>query len=177
MVLWGQLGVGHDNTDKSLLPTSNPYFIKNKIQIIDIASGYSHNLCIDNNGICYGFGYNKYGQCGVGNTTLRISSPHRINISSNYKIKTIKAGCYHSYICSKNNKHFLFGSNGYNQCTLSSAAASNQQHEDKVTAPLLINDIFSSLTNNNKSIKDMYLGYNNTWIITAPPQDEKVCYV
>ena len=50
---FGQLGLGHNNTDKSSLPTLNSYFIKNKFQIIDIASGSRHNLCVDDNGLCF----------------------------------------------------------------------------------------------------------------------------
>ena len=92
-------------------------------------------LCLDNDGICYGFGNNWYGQCGVGKTVAKILSPKAIDSSTNYKVIKIKAGVYHNYICSEDGNHFLFGRDNYNQYTLSGIS-----FRDKVISPFIIND-------------------------------------
>ena len=72
----------------------------------------------------------------------------------------IKAGANHNYIYSESGGHFLFGENYDNQCTLSDG-------EGSILSPLCINDKFDILTNGEYVIKTVYLGYDNTWIISS----------
>ena len=55
-------------------------------------------MCIGTNGVCYGLGYNKYDECGIGDGILTTPSPETVDLSLDYKIIKIKAGCHHSYI-------------------------------------------------------------------------------
>ena len=150
-----------------MLPIPNTYFMQNNIKIIDIVCGSYHTLCLDENGICWSFGGNWYGQCGVGKPNSMILSPEPIDLSTMYKIIKMKTGGEHSYICSEDGKHFLFGWNGYNQCGLSQGC-----DKFKIMSPFMINDKFQSFciyygfSKNQKMIKDVYLGLDNTWIVS-----------
>ena len=111
---YGQLGLGHTNPSKDKLPAANDYFSSNKhIIITQISCGAHHNLILDDNGNVYSFGYNRYGQCGVGES----ESSKPILISKTNMVQ-IKCGDYHSYIGDESNNYYLFGSNKYNEVTL-----------------------------------------------------------
>ena len=74
-ILWGcgcndhgQLGIGHLNCTKNMLPTYNENIAKTKIIIKQMVSGHHHNLLLDDKGMCFLL-FNYYGQCGVGDST------------------------------------------------------------------------------------------------------------
>ena len=62
---------------------------KMNINIIDVLAASSNSVCIDDNGICYGFGESLYRGCGVGWTTIRILSPEAVDLSADHKIVII----------------------------------------------------------------------------------------
>ena len=86
---------------------------------MDIVCGSDHNLCIDENHKIYSWGRNDSGQCGYGHgQTESKVIPSLINKLIKYNIINIKCGAYHSYALNDKNEHYLFGSNGYNQCSI-----------------------------------------------------------
>lgn len=154
----GQLGFGHNKNNPQLPPTKIPFFINNKIVITEIKTGHGHNLCLDNNGNIYSFGWNKDGQCGDG-TRKNILKPQIIQYLAKYNIVAIKCGYHHSYAKSDDEKHFLFGNNYNNQCSLESV------HEYVIPTPYCINTVFEKITN-GRMIQRVYVGNGKTFIIT-----------
>ena len=161
----GQLGYFHDRNVKfsDLIPAQIPYFMNNKTKVINIDCGANHNLCVDSSGICYGFGYNVHGECGVGKTKSHIISPEPIDLDKKFKIIDVKCGSNHSYVKSGDSSHFLFGFDNENQCKLMKSSEEKSQ-EHHVISPYRINKIFDVLTK-GKVIKEVFLGYRLTWIV------------
>ena len=132
---YGQLGLGDiDNKDKptkikcsrslkgiSGIKTKDPFGILsfNNIKAKFISSGGYHSLIIDENNDIYSFGYNKYGQLGLGNNINR-NIPEKIPIidTNIIKVKAISAGKFHSLIIDENNDVYSFGNNKHGQLGL-----------------------------------------------------------
>eukprot|EP01084_Bolivina_argentea_P126093 223335_1 len=135
-----------------------PVRIGNITKVKDIACGWYHNLIITIDRRIYSWGYNNFGQCGVGNLH-NVKIPKLISSLKKYKMKTIVCGAYHSGAVTMNNKCFLFGSNKYNECI--------NGNGDRVVVPSLINYEIQGEGNYTKFIKRMYLGYHNTKLIVC----------
>ena len=156
------------------LPVPIKYFLKNKISIIEIECGSWHNLAIDSNHKIYSWGSSTFGQCGdrltVGMTrsVARWYHPEIIPYFIDVFVDKIDCGYLHSYcrvienMESKNNdyKHYLFGSNGKNECIT---------FDDRISIdiPHCINSIINDKTDGMK-IMSVHLGYENTKIILHP---------
>eukprot|EP01083_Nonionella_stella_P154082 495996_1 len=152
----GQTGMSDFETNARHPPRAIPYFQENKIKIKDIKCGGNHNLVAGYQHsqhmriTIYSFGENNCGQCGNGGTE-NSHTPKLIFGGSN--VTKIQCGRNHSYVCVDNEKHFLFGNNGWNQCMAS-------RRVKMVRIPRLINHLFE-----DKVIKEVYLGYDTTHLI------------
>eukprot|EP01084_Bolivina_argentea_P089898 162089_1 len=135
----GQLGFGHNKTDPSCPPTQIQFFIDNKIVIKQISCGRAHNLCIDYNGKCYG-------ECG--NLSIFRQNVHEPNMIME-NVVTVKCGYRHSYIKTYDEKHYLFGNNKRNQCTLTDTIL-RANISKIIYAPFCINDTFAQLSSGEK---------------------------
>ena len=156
---YGQLGLGEDVDDEVHVARIVPYFKKNKIKIIDIASGANFNLALDDLGRVYSWGVNTSGQCGCG-TGDNVFEPELIEALKDYKIEEIKCGYYHSYCRSECGKRFLWGSNHfYHECVLTNG------NFDDVHEPLMIDKNMLMEKYGIKEITDVFLGCTNTKII------------
>ena len=116
-------------------------------------------MAIDNKNKVYSWGYNGDGQCGDG-TDENIFIPKLIDSLKLYNIKKIKCGYNHSYVCTNDGNHYLFGNNEYNECI--------ESGDNKVLTPYLINQQIDENINNgndDKIIKDIYLGCETTIIM------------
>ena len=60
----GECGLGR-KMRKTNVPTEIRYFRKRGINIVDIATAFSHSLALDATGKVYSWGENAGGQCGV----------------------------------------------------------------------------------------------------------------
>ena len=146
--------------------------------IKDIQCGNDHNLALDANGRVYSFGANHLGQCGD-SSTKHVDTPKMIKYLKNYTVLQIDCGSNHSYcrvakhcvMDGEQDKHYLFGSNKYNECITYDNAINNGQRDKcfnniKVVTPHCINDIIEEKSN-GKIIKAVYLGHHNTKIILS----------
>ena len=167
----GQLGLGNDRLFGQI-PMPNTWFSFYGIQIKNIACGAHHCLILGDNGNCYAFGSNTWGQCGVGHLsdiTRTISAPRAIFTRSGLNIVEIKCGYRHSYVKEKQEntiRHYLFGINEFAQCTLKSITRIEYNANDTVITPFCINATFAQLSGFGKDIVDIHLGFDTTWIIT-----------
>eukprot|EP01083_Nonionella_stella_P094853 266237_1 len=151
----GQIGRSHFKTNARDEPQVIPYFQQNGIKIKHIKCGGNYSLATSyqhQRHTAYSWGQNKFGQCGDGGTA-NLHTPKLIFSASN--VNRIQCGRNHSYVCVDNERHFLFGNNRWNQCM-----ASNKVR--RVLVPRRINHLFE-----NKVIKDVYLGYDTTYVLVG----------
>ena len=107
----GRLGLGDKYNKKNhcALPTICSVFVKTKI--IKIASYNRHSLCIDANRYVYSWGYNKFGQLGLGDKENR-DTPQILEVLRPYKATNVAVGEYHSLILLDGGSVWSCGSGG-----------------------------------------------------------------
>merc|ERR1739848_369081 len=86
--------------------------IEDLSEIIRIECGYYHSLCTDINNDLYVFGFNKFGQLGLGDTNNRNKPIKHPSLSN---IIDISKGGIHSFVKTSNNEIYAFGKNYYSQ--------------------------------------------------------------
>jgi len=106
----GQLGIGNQINQSSPQQIS---FFKNIEEIISLSCGNSHSICICKNGV-FSWGWNKYGQLGIGNK-INQSSPQQIFFFKNPE-EIISFCCGYDFcVCICENGIFAWGDNQYKQ--------------------------------------------------------------
>jgi alpha-tubulin suppressor-like RCC1 family protein len=109
----GQLGLG------DLIDRNTPTMIPNLNDIIQVSAGGSylgyHSLCVDKQGHVWSFGYNEYGQLGLGDKENR-NIPTMSPILKN--IVPISCGEYYSFCLDDQGHVWSFGENGRGQLGL-----------------------------------------------------------
>ena len=133
------------------------YFVDNGIKIKEIECGMSHNLALDTKGNVYGWGYNYWGQCGDG-SRMNVLEPKKIDFKG-MKVKVIKCGSNHSYCKTNDGRNWLWGRNENNECLV----LNDKRKRRKI--PFCIDRVIEKKCNGQR-IKDVFLGYNNTKILT-----------
>eukprot|EP01084_Bolivina_argentea_P015373 28761_1 len=149
--LYGQLGVSTDESNGTDTPQRIEYFSNNKIKITNIVCGANHNLAIDDNYNVYSWGNNFDGQCGD-STRSDVATPKLMRFFKDCDVVRIVCGAYHSYCKTSEQMHYLFGSNGCNECI-------TNDNTRYVITPHCVNDMVG------KRIKSISLGTNNTKIV------------
>lgn len=97
----GQLGLG-DNTNRS-----SPCKIEGVPPIVQVSSGYYHNLILDSHGEVFSFGQNEQGQLGHSVSTQNQNTPEMIpNLKD---IVQIFAAGYSSIVKNNSQQFFVFG--------------------------------------------------------------------
>ncbi|KAL0246729.1 hypothetical protein GEMRC1_007940 [Eukaryota sp. GEM-RC1] len=108
--LFGQLG--HDNT------YPNQYFpkkIESLSNVASVSAGYGHSLALLSTGEAKAWGYNEYGQLGIGSSGFSAgkSSPHHVAL--NFPIKKAVACFEHSFFLTESGELFATGRNHHGQ--------------------------------------------------------------
>jgi len=153
----GQLGLGHNRNVN--VPTE--LIIPNE-QITSVACGYAHTIILTFNKKCYVFGYNIYGQLGLGHDN-NVNIPIELALSNlpilhNDYITSVSCGHCHTIILTSSLKCYVFGDNGFGQLGLG--------HNDNVNIPI-------ELVILNEKITSVACGTYYTIILTF----SKKCYV
>src|SRR5580693_3883370 len=97
-------------------------------QINSFSSIASHSFIITEDGL-YSFGYNDYGQLGLGNNTHQ-NIPQKITQFNSSNIVSIACGDYHSFVLTKDGL-YSFGNNNFGQLGLGNNT--NQNIPQKIT--------------------------------------------
>lgn len=107
---FGQLGLG--NTTNQNTPQQIP--ASNLSNVLAIASNGWHSLALLSNGTVMAWGWNQYGQLGLGNTTNQ-DTPRQIPASSLSNVVAIAVGLSHSLALCSNGQVMAWGSNGFGE--------------------------------------------------------------
>ncbi|GFH12745.1 UV-resistance 8 protein, partial [Haematococcus lacustris] len=88
---YGQLGHG-DNTDQ---PTATPVAALQGKVVVEVVGGWRHTLATDSSGSLWGWGWNKFGQLGLGDTVDR-NTPCLVASLDGSGISLLASGWRHS---------------------------------------------------------------------------------
>jgi alpha-tubulin suppressor-like RCC1 family protein len=124
----GQVGNGQNKTNEW-----SPVEIKHhsNIKFVMISCGYHHSLALSSNGKVYSWGYNEYGQLGIGQYSNQEIPQHVIQLN-NISIVKIVCGRYHSLFLASNGDIYGCGRN-------SSAQIGNEMKYNS-NIPIIMND-------------------------------------
>lgn len=116
--VWGanndsQLGLGH--TDPVLGPVELTFFRDRGDQIAALYGGYNYSLTLTANGELYSWGYNNFGQLGLGHTSQHASTPQLVSFfsSNRIRIKEIATGGNHVLLLTQDNRVYCWGYNKF----------------------------------------------------------------
>jgi alpha-tubulin suppressor-like RCC1 family protein len=90
-----------------------PLLLNNKI-----AAGASHSLALDNQGKLYAWGYNYYGQLGLGDSEKGKNRTIPTAVAPKITFKAIAAGGYHTLALDNQGKLYAWGNNDTGQLGL-----------------------------------------------------------
>jgi hypothetical protein len=113
----GQLGQGNSgnwNSTPTRIGTSNDWKL--------ISTGRFHSMAIKNDGSLWAFGYNAFGQLGIGNYN-NITVPTRVGLANNWI--GIEAGQYHTLAIKNDSTLWSTGDNQYGQLGINSTLNKN----------------------------------------------------
>ena len=106
---FGQCGTGN-TTERQL----SLYTIPDLNNVKQVACGENHTVFLLEDGTVKTVGFNRYGQCGTGNTTERQLSLYTIPDLNN--VKQIACGLYHSVFLLEDGTVRTVGYNVHGQC-------------------------------------------------------------
>ena len=118
----GQLGVGHTGDRACAAPTLA--IVRDGLQgrqVMQVAAGIAHTMCITEDGAVFGWGRNVHGQLGLGDTENRVA-PTLLRVElDNEPIVQITAGCAHSACITVDGLVFTCGFNSYGHLAVGNA--------------------------------------------------------
>jgi hypothetical protein len=95
--------------------------------VSSVSCGWAHSLFITDTGELYACGWNQFGQCGTGISSISVSPPQRVELGPHWRPIQTAAGERHSLIlaqkCDENQNIvsvLAMGSNEYGQCGVTS---------------------------------------------------------
>lgn len=143
----GQLGLGDtlERNSPSLLVLPNN-------ETVSYACIINHTACITEQGNCYIWGGNEYGQLGLGDTNSRIS-PNLLTLPNGDKIGFIACGGYYTICLSNQGNCYIWGFNKSGQLGLGSI--------NEVLTPTLLT------LPNNETISYISRGFHNVICLTT----------
>ena len=138
-----------DTIENMPIPISFPSSQK----IVDISCGYDHTLALSESGKLYAWGYNNYGQLGLGDV-IDIFEPMTIEMPGNIFIKQISCGRAHSLLLSTDGHIYSFGLNSHGQLGDGSTSKKMSpiliESDIKFTEIFAFEDISMALSEDNK---------------------------
>jgi alpha-tubulin suppressor-like RCC1 family protein len=133
---FGQLGNG--KRDEELRVDNKPEFndFLSQLDISFIRSGCYHSMVLTKSGKVYAWGYNKFGQIGIGSSDESILRPTEVQGFDKKGVIMISCGYWHSMALTESGRVFSWGDNDFGQLGLGN-------REDLKTPKLIeLNEVF-----------------------------------
>ncbi len=90
---WGELGNGKASSSATVTPA--PVLMPADVKVSAIAAGSAHSLALTTNGKLYAWGYNYYGQLGIG-STAHSRTPALVAFPTGVRVVVFATGTWHS---------------------------------------------------------------------------------
>jgi len=109
----GQLGNGIDSQNSTTPQSKVPVLVKLPAGVTAraIAAGENHSLAIGSDGKLYAWGWNNFGQLGIGSTDTDRPTPVVVTLSAGVTPTAITAGSLHSLATGSDGNLYAWGSN------------------------------------------------------------------
>jgi len=121
---FGQLGLGYRTFGENIDNVLTPQLVSGVSDVVAIAASYnSHSMALTKDGEIYAWGYNYYGQLGLGSTssTAPITTPTKVSTSNfDGKVTAIAAGYNFSMAITENGTLYTWGINTYGELGIES---------------------------------------------------------
>ncbi|CAI5966293.1 unnamed protein product, partial [Closterium sp. NIES-65] len=103
---WSKYGqLGHGDFQDHLTPSPVPAMQDKRI--VQVSGGWRHSVALDADGVVYAWGWNRFGQVGVGNSEDQCS-PQRIE-SISERVVAVACGWRHTVVLSEGGNVFSWG--------------------------------------------------------------------
>ena len=139
---YGELGNGTTTSSTEKVQVKSPDGEGVLENIVAISAGNYHSIALDKDGNVYTWGYNGYGQLGLGNTTNTVLP---VKVDDLEGIIKIEAGNYTSYVIDNNNHLWSTGYNYYGE--LGNGSTSNRSKFTQIQTLENVSDVSASETN------------------------------
>ena len=139
---YGELGNGTTTSSTEKVQVKSPDGEGVLENIVAISAGNYHSIALDKDGNVYTWGYNGYGQLGLGNTTNTVLP---VKVDDVEGIIKIEAGNYTSYVIDNNNHLWSTGYNYYGE--LGNGSTSNRSKFTQIQTLENVSDVSASETN------------------------------
>jgi len=93
-----------------------------------VAGGWRHSLATDSNGNLFSWGWNKFGQLGLGHNN-DTCSPCEVKLPSNRKVRKLASGWRHTMVVTENGELYSWGRGVNGQLGLNSTVDANSPRE------------------------------------------------
>ncbi|XP_004503906.1 ultraviolet-B receptor UVR8-like isoform X2 [Cicer arietinum] len=104
---WGKYGqLGHGNFEDHLVPCK-VQALSDKF-ISQVSGGWRHSMALTSTGQLFGWGWNKFGQIGVGNN-FDCSTPMLVNFPHNQKLVQVSCGWRHTVAVTESANVYSWG--------------------------------------------------------------------
>jgi len=104
---WSKYGqLGHGDNEDHLVPCRVEGL--QNAHITQISGGWRHTMALDVNGQLYGWGWNKFGQLGVGDN-IDHSFPHRVKLPAEEEVVQVSCGWRHTVAITGKSNVFSWG--------------------------------------------------------------------
>jgi alpha-tubulin suppressor-like RCC1 family protein len=179
---YGQLGLG-DKKTYAELPTLHPFFsnLSGHNRIVNILAGGRHSCALNAAGIVYVFGWNKYGQLGLGHCNDKFH-PQVVSNSRAQRSKSIAVGWRHTASVTLDGLVYAWGhiSCHSQKNLMHSPVEDNTQHNVLTPTVVALNftdDIepVSIVSNYSSSISPLYIKYQYSSQKAADNSDDLYC--
>eukprot|EP00297_Palpitomonas_bilix_P004953 CAMPEP_0113876052 /NCGR_PEP_ID=MMETSP0780_2-20120614/5273_1 /TAXON_ID=652834 /ORGANISM="Palpitomonas bilix" /LENGTH=670 /DNA_ID=CAMNT_0000862089 /DNA_START=328 /DNA_END=2340 /DNA_ORIENTATION=- /assembly_acc=CAM_ASM_000599 len=112
---YGQLGLGNRQSQvRPRLVAALSHVIVKDVACARVPAGASHTLSVDEDGNVYAWGYNLYGQLGLGDTKMR-NTPELVPFPAGVSISKVYCGGYHSVAISTSGVVYVWGQDTHGQ--------------------------------------------------------------
>ena len=127
----GRLGHGDTNYE------TRPKIVRSlaAIHVVAVAASQHHCLAVSHNGSVYSWGWNNWGQCGIGHASAAVLHPVEVILPTCVEARTASASERTSLIVTRDGKLFSFGDNRFGQLGLGDATIPRSVCVDYVTSP------------------------------------------
>ncbi|KAK8472662.1 hypothetical protein PHAVU_002G274700 [Phaseolus vulgaris] len=104
---WGKYGqLGHGDFEDHLVPRKVETLIDKFIS--QVSGGWRHSMALTSSGQLFGWGWNKFGQIGVGNN-LDCWSPMQVNFPYDQKVHQVSCGWRHTIAVTESGNVYSWG--------------------------------------------------------------------
>jgi hypothetical protein len=131
----GQLGIGKKQCSKKLLPQLVKEYAQvgqSRVPFVDVVAGWGHTMALTQTGEMFVWGFNQYGQLGLGNMKTEFE-PKPLLFEPGFCGKVVKmdAASHYSAALTANNEVFTWGNGRYGKLGHINILGGNQAEDEE----------------------------------------------